>query len=81
MIGRVLARIPVAAVNPDTLVSVGSPTPPFAQTKQNEPALAVDASPTDVLVGGASDEIDLEAGKLGADSTCPFTAGIGTTGV
>src|SRR5437764_14786612 len=36
------AAAPVIAS--DTLVSIGSPMPPFSQNKQNEPALAVDAN-------------------------------------
>src|SRR5437764_11490 len=38
----------------DTLVNVGSPPAPFSQNKQNEPALAADASMTNVLVAGAT---------------------------
>lgn len=82
-----LALIPASALGQapqvfgqDSLVSIGSPSTPFPQNKQNEPDVAIDADNPTVLAAGANDEIDLapcDPVKL----ECPFTQGVGVSGV
>ena len=66
-------------------VTVGSPSSPFPRNKQNEPAVAIDASRLAVLAAGSNDEIDnAPCGTTvfaTEESPCPFTPGVGGSGI
>ncbi len=81
MAGPAAARLNHADPATGTLVSVGSPRSPFSQNKQNEPAVAIDAHNPLLVVAGANDEIDMEACNAGDPTRCPFTQGVGVSGV
>ena len=86
-LGLLVALVASAPASSDTAarVTVGSPLTNFPQNKQNEPAVAIDASRPNILAAGANDEIDLAPCGTTVFATpeapCPFTPGVGVTGV
>ena len=70
-----VAALAGPAAAQDTRVSIGSPTSPFSQNKQNEPAVAIDPSDPNVVVAGANDNIDMEACNAGARQRLPLHRG------
>jgi len=79
-----LILIALAAATPpgsDTKVTVASPPGPFSQNKQNEPAVAVNPIDPTIAAAGVNEEVDMEACNNRTDNTCPFTQGVGVSGV
>ena len=76
-----LATQATAIADNSVNVTSSSPAFPFSQNKQNEPAIALDANNNNIMVAGSNDEIDEQACSSQFPSPCPFTPGVGVSGV
>ena len=75
------AQGPAGGINGATVLNADSLGTLFAQNKQNEPQVAINPVAPSILAAGSNDELDLEYCSHGDPTTCPFTEGVGLTGV
>ena len=84
LLAIVAAAVPVSAAGTDVRVNVASPPAPFPTDKSAEAAIAINPTTPDMVAAGAFDEVDVApcgTAQSTASSPCPFTRGVGTSGV
>jgi hypothetical protein len=86
LVATLFITSPAVSQTTDTKVTTGSPLGAFPRNKQNEPSVAIALNPSapNLVVAGANDEIDLQPCPKTPpknDIRCPFTPGVGVSGV
>jgi len=71
----------LTTATPNASINVASGTSPFPQNKQNEPAVAINPLDPNIVAAGANDEVDLQPCNDDPSVGCPFTSGVGVSGI